>query len=157
MTRFPLVLLLLAACATAPPEPAAAPEPTPAAAPAAEPAAMPSSGIMGEYTTTLAPADVPTTMPDSIRNGMIGTWNIGLHDGGHVAVAFNGRPVVEGAYRVEGDRIMFSAEETGVYACRIPATYTWQMTGNQLSFTRVEDTCEGRVVVLTTRPLTRGG
>ena len=164
MPRLALVLVLLAACATVVPDPPAAPAapgaPAAAAAPAAPAAPMAPAapaGIMGEYTVTIAAADIPAEMPDSIRQGMIGTWNIGLHGGNHVLVTYNGQEVVQGPYMVSGNQVTFPANDTGPYACRTAATYTWQMSGDQLTFTRVQDACDGRVVVLTKRPLTRRG
>lgn len=158
MVRLALVLLLLAACAPPPPAPPpapAAPEAPAAAAAPDAPAAPPV--ITGEYTVTLAAADIPTALPDSMRQQMIGTWNIGLHEGNHVLVTFNGREVVQGPYMVSGSQVTFPANDTGPYACRAAATYGWQMNNGQLTLTRVQDECEGRVVVLTTRPLVRRG
>jgi hypothetical protein len=55
---------------------------------------------------------------------------------------------------VSGNRITFPVGETGEYACNDPATYTWQRSGTQLTFTSVgEDPCAGRAVVLTSHPL----
>lgn len=152
MPRAALVLVLLAACATVVPDPPAAP-----AASAAPRASTAPVGIMGEYTVTLAAADIPAEMPDSMRPMMIGTWNIGLHEGNHVLVTFNGREVVSGPYMVSGSQVTFPANDTGPYACRTAATYTWRMSGDQLTLARVQDACDGRVVVLTKHPLMRRG
>jgi hypothetical protein len=166
MPRLALVLILLAACATVPPDPApapAAPEaPAATAAPMAPAAPMASAapaGITGEYTVTIAAADIPAEMPDSMRQQMIGTWNIGLHEGNHVLVTYNGREVVSGPYMVSGSQVTFPANDTGPYACRTAATYNWRMSGSgdQLMLTRVQDACDGRSVVLTRHPLTRRG
>ncbi len=159
MSRLALVLLLLAACAPPPPDPA---PPAPAApdAPAATAAPMAPdapAAVTGEYAVTIALGDVPTTMPDSMRQQMVGAWTLALHEGGHSVVTHNGREVVQAPYAVSGNQFTLTAEDTGPYACKSAASYTWQMTGNQLALTRVQDTCDGRVVVLTTRPLTRRG
>ncbi len=164
MPRLALVLVLLAACATVVPDPPAAPAapdaPAAAAAPAAPAAPMAPAapaGITGEYTMTISAADVPATMPDSMKQMMIGTWNIGLHEGNHVLVTYNGREVVSGPYMVSGSQVTFPANDTGPYACRTAATYTWRTSGDQLTLTRVQDACDGRVVVLTRHPLMRRG
>ncbi|MET0399973.1 MAG: hypothetical protein ABW277_24500 [Longimicrobiaceae bacterium] len=155
MSRLALVLLLLSACATVVPDPPAAPPaPDATAAPMASAAA---AGIIGEYTVTIAAADIPAEMPDSIRQQMIGTWNIGLHEGNHVLVTYNGREVVSGPYMVSGNQLTLPANDTGPYACRTAATYTWQTSGDQLALTRVQDACDGRAVVLTRHPLMRRG
>lgn len=168
MSRLALVLLLLAACAPPPPDPAP-PAPAAAAAPAAPAAPMAPAApdapaapaapaaITGDYTVTLALADVPTAMPDSMRQQLVGTWVVALHDGGHFVVTQNGREVVDGPYSVSGNQFTLGAGDRGPYACRMAGTYTWQMNNGQLALTRVQDTCDGRVVVLSTRPLTRRG
>jgi hypothetical protein len=158
MPRLALVLVLLAACATVPPDPA--PAPAAAAAPMTPAAPMPAAspaGITGEYTVTIAPADMPGEMPDNVKQMMVGAWNIGLHEGNHVLVTQNGREVLSGPYMVSGSQVTFPANDTGSYACRTTATYTWQMSGDQLTLTRVRDTCDGRSRVFTMRPLTRRG
>jgi len=153
MPRLALVLFLLAACAPVPPGPAPAPAAPEAAAAPMAPAAP--AGITGEYTMTISAADVPAEMPDSMKQMMIGTWNIGLHEGNHVLVTYNGREVVSGPYVVSGSQVTFPANDTGPYACRTTATYNWRMSGDQLTLTRVQDACDGRSVVLTRHPLTR--
>ncbi len=157
MTRLAVILLplLVVACAPIEPEPAPLPAPMPVApTPTAAVTAMPAAGIMGDYTVTLAESDFATTVADSVRKGTAGTWAIAFHQGNHLVVTHNGREVVQGAYQVNGNQITFG-EDTGPYACRTPGTYTWQMSGNQVTFTRVQDTCEGRVLALTSRPLSR--
>lgn len=170
MPRHALVLLLLAACAPPPPDPPlapAAPEaPAAAEAPAAPPAPMAPAApdapaapaaITGDYSVTLAAADIPAAMPDSMRQQMIGSWIIALHDGGHFVVTHNGREVVQGPYVVSGNQVTLTAGDSGPYACRTTGSYTWQMSNDRLTLTRVRDQCDGRAMVLTTRPLTRRG
>ena len=51
---------------------------------------------------------------------------------------------------------MFATGESGPYACNTPATYASQLSNGQLTFTQVgQDTCQGRVLAITSRPLTR--
>jgi hypothetical protein len=113
--------------------------------------------LVGDYTVTLAAADLPATMPDSVKQRTIGTWTLSLHQGVHYVGSQNGREVVDGPYSVSGNQFTLPAGDRGPYACRTTGTYTWQMNNDQLTFTRVQDQCEGRARVLTTRPLTRKG
>jgi hypothetical protein len=146
-----LPLLLLAACA-----PAAQPAADGAPPMEAQPTVSAGPGIMGDYTLTLTEADVPASASAEMRSGMPGRWGLAFHGGNHFVVTHNGSEVVQGSYRVEGDRIMFSTGETGPYACNVEATYTWRVSNGQLTFTPVgSDACEGRVLALTTRPYAR--
>lgn len=163
MSRLALVVLLLLAACAPPPPPEAAPAPAaPAAAPAPAAPAVPDAPaappvVTGEYTVTLATADLPATMPDSMRQQITGTWVLALHDGGHAVVTQNGREVVQAPYVVSGSQFTLTADDTGPYACKSEGRYTWQMSDDRMTFTRVQDECEGRVAVLTTRPLVRRG
>jgi len=152
MPRLPILLLLpvLAACATAAPDPDGMPSGTPATM-----AATPAAGIpSGTYTTTIADADVPASAPADMRSQIVGAWEIVMDGSGHAMVRFGGRQVVDAPYTVSGNEITFT-EDTGEFACRSSARYTWQASGGQLRFTKVEDSCDGRAMVLTAHPLTR--
>lgn len=152
MRRVPvLISLLLAACAPA----AQTANDTPSsAAPASAPAAA--AGLLGDYTVTLSESDFPPTTPAQTRNASVGTWAIAFHPGNHFVVMHNGRQVLEGPYQVSGNQVMFSTGESGPYACNTPVTYTWRVSGDQLTFTPVgQDACQGRALAITTRPLTR--
>jgi hypothetical protein len=153
MRRLALPLVaLLAACtpSTMGTAPAAAPPAMASAAPAM-------NGIIGNYTVTLVDADVPASMPGDARTNLVGAWTVAIHPGNHFVGSFNGNQVVQGHYRIEGDRFTFLADETGQSACTDEATYTFRRSGNQLAFTRVgDDPCAGRAVVLTSRPLMVG-
>ena len=118
--------------------------------------AAPAAGILGDYTTTLSETDFPATAPQQTRSGSVGTWGLAFHQGNHFVVTHNGKQVVEGPYRVSGNQIMFATGESGPYACNTPATYTWQISNGQLTFTPVgQDACVGRVLAITSRPFTR--
>jgi len=141
-----LVPVLAAACTTAP-----GPDP----APPGPPAVTVSRGFpMGTYTTTIAESDVPASAPAELRAGLVGTWTIAFGANGHAIVTYNGRQVVDAPFQVNGNQITLT-DDTGEYACHSTARYTWHAMGNELHFTRVEDTCEGRVIALTARPLVR--
>jgi hypothetical protein len=151
MSRRPIVplLLLLAACAPA------TQTVTTGSGPMAGPA-MAQSGIMGSYTLMLSGSDLPASAPEEMRTGAPGTWGLAFHEGNHYVVSHNGESVVQGAYQVNGDQVMFDAGDTGQYACHAPATYAWRRNDGQLTFTLVgADPCMGRTLALTTRPYTR--
>jgi len=160
MARLAVVLfaLLASACAPIEPEPAPMPVPIPVAAPSAAPGAIPMGppavGLVGDYTVTLAETDFAATVPDAERRGTAAAWDIAFHQGNHLVVTHNGKEVLQGTYQVNGNQITFG-EDTGPYACRAPGTYTWQMNNGLVTFTRVQDACQGRVLALTSRPLTR--
>lgn len=142
----PLALVLAAACAPAGPTPAAAP-PMASAAPA-------ETGIVGNYTVTVADADIPSSVTGDARTGITGAWAIAIHPGNHFVATYNGNQVAEGPYQVNGNQIVFPAGETGEYACTAPATYSWRVGNGQLTFTPVgDDPCGGRRIVLTAHPL----
>jgi hypothetical protein len=109
---------------------------------------------MGVYTTTIAATDVPDQVPDSIRAGLVGTWALDFR-GGHTLVTIDGHPVVDAPYAMHGSGITLGANDTGERACKAAATYSMENGGGQLTFTRIADPCQGRVIVLTTHPLMR--
>lgn len=148
-----LVLPVVASCAPA----AQSNVGTATAAPAVQTAtAAAAAGILGDYTVTLSENDFPATAPQQRRSASVGTWGLAFHDGNHFVATHNGRQVVEGPYRVSGNQIMFTTGESGPYACNTPATYTWQVSNGQLTFTPVgQDACMGRVLAITSRPFTR--
>jgi hypothetical protein len=147
-----LSALLLAACAPAAQSTTDGAMPTSGAAMAA-----PQAGILGNYSTTIAAADMPSAAPQDVREQLAGTWGLAFHGGNHFVVTHQGGEVVQGNYQVEGNRIMFAMGETGQYACNTPATYTWGMNASgQLTFALVgTDECDGRIMVLTARPFAR--
>ncbi len=151
MTKLALLLLpALAACSTATTTaaPPAAPAPPPAMAAAA--ATFPA----GTYTATLTEADVPASAPADMRTGIVGPWEISFDGNGHVTARFNGNVVVEGPYTLSGSQINFG-EDTGQYACHSPATYNWHAAGNELHFQKVNDSCDGRAMTLTSHAWTK--
>jgi hypothetical protein len=147
-----LSALLLAACA-----PAAQTPTSGAMSTGGAPMDAPQTGIMGNYSTTLAAADLPSTAPQEMREQLTGTWVLAFHGGNHFVVTHRGAEALQGHYQVQGNRIMFGTGETGPYACNTPATYTWETNaGGQLTFTLVgTDECDGRVAVLSARPFSR--
>jgi beta-lactamase regulating signal transducer with metallopeptidase domain len=60
-----------------------------------------------------------------------------------------------GSYTVDGDEFVItdSEEHKTQGACAEPGRYKWEFNGKALVFTKVEDECEGRVMALTSGPL----
>jgi hypothetical protein len=141
-----LLLAALAACSTMPPGTAS---PPPAVAPA------PAGFGPGVYSVTLADSDLPSS---AAATGMslrvVGTWEMTVDGTGHAVVRFNGQQVVDMPLEVQGNQVTF-AGGTGEYACQGSGRYTWEATAAGLRFTRVEDSCAGRVVALTSRAWTK--
>jgi hypothetical protein len=141
---FPLVLL--AACAQA--------AQTPGAAPAAAPMAMQATTLTpGAYHSTIVQGDVPASAPADLRTGIVGDWVITVHGPTHAVVSYNGREVVQAPLSLQGSEIRFE-DDSGDYACHSPARYTWALSGHTLRFTKLEDSCQGREVVLTSHAWT---
>lgn len=144
------VMLLPLAMACAPAATTTTDGPTPAAQPTA---AAPATWRTGNLTATFTAADLPAGVPQEARAQMAGAWEVQFHQGNHYVANHNGRQVVEGNYRIEGNQITFTGRESGPMACTSPATYTWQVTNGQARFTLVGDEpCRGRAAVLTARP-----
>jgi hypothetical protein len=84
-----------------------------------------------------------------------GDWSVTFASNKTYQVAQSGEVVVEGAYTVGSDGVVF-ADQQGRYACKdSDGKYTWKLDGDQLTFTKVEDVCQGRIGVLTGGPLVR--
>jgi len=143
-----LLPLLAAACTTMSPAPAPAP---------AAPMAMTMAGgfPLVAHTVTIADGDIPASAPADMRSALVGPWVVGFGNNGHAMVTVNGRQVVDAPYTISGNTLTLTAEDSGEYACHSTGTYTWHATATELHLTRVNDSCDGRVVVLTTHALVR--
>ena len=117
----------------------------------------------GEYTVAITDDDIPQDLvggPD-----LIGRWQIFLRPDGSYSI---GRAdigvVVTGSYTVEDETITVT-DEDGLLSCvnAIPtagpdlpvetATYTWDLGSGGLTLLPVTEGCQGRKLVLSTRPL----
>ena len=150
MPKLSLLLLpaLVAAC-----QPMATPAASP---PAAAPMAMTvvDGFPHGTYTVTMVAGDIPPGAPAEMATQLVGAWVLAFGDNGHALVTFNGQQVVDATYTMNGNELILGAD-TGGYACNSNARYTWHAAGGELHLTRVEDTCLGRALVLSTHPLVR--
>ena len=73
-------------------------------------------------------------------------------DGGH-SVSVNEKVAVKGTYTVTGDQIAFTDKE-GEFACTgtEAGKYRWKYDGKALTFSKLEDDCDGRINGLTGQP-----
>ena len=123
---FFLLALLLAACGSSPS------------------AAIPP----GTYTATF-------TASDNIQVGdslMTGTSSITFTESGEFTVIAP-EATITGRYTVDGDRVKFD-EGTGTFPCEdVPVSeYAWELNGNSLTFSTVEDSCYPRTLAMTIKP-----
>ena len=99
-------------------------------------------------------ADFQTGAYSITKDGV--TWSMVFGAGGDVTVTTaDNEPDVYATYTVTGDQIMFR-DERGPGACLGDGlevgTYTWNLDGTQLTFTKVADNCDGRAQALTGQP-----
>ena len=75
---------------------------------------------------------------------------------GSYTVAAEDKIVVKGTYTVEKDEIAFKDSE-GEYACvqDKPGKYKWKYDGKAITFSKVEDECDGRSQALPLQPFVK--
>ena len=111
----------------------------------------PSATIAGRTLTTTVTAEEAAAEPMAA-----GTWDLALaEDGGFEVTDANAEEHVRGTYRIEGDRIVFT-DDSGPGMCEEDpeGEYRWTMAGDEISMTPLDDTCPGRLTVLTAHSLT---
>ncbi len=71
---------------------------------------------------------------------------------GHYRASINNTTMVEGNYTVNGDQMQLS-DTGGPWACtkagEQTGSYRWKSAGNELSLSKIADSCEDRVQTLT--------
>jgi hypothetical protein len=73
---------------------------------------------------------------------------------GRVHILQGGQSVVEGTYKVAGDKLILT-DVTGSFAClkdKASGTYTWHVKESALTLTKVDDPCEDRSSDMTGHP-----
>ena len=81
-----------------------------------------------------------------------GPFTLSLGTDGVHTVSTEGKVVVKGAYKVENDQVTFTDQE-GEFACTgQTGKYKWSFDSKNLSFTKVQDDCEGRSQGLSAQP-----
>ena len=84
-------------------------------------------------------------------------FSIKYDDNNKLTVARNGESVVEGTYKITEDVIEVT-DEKGPMACggdTKTGKYKWKLEGKKLTFTKLEDGCDGRVGALTAQVWTQ--
>ena len=118
--------------------------------------------LVGEYTVSLTQEDIPTTLAGG--DGYIGRWRVEFApDGAYFAERQDVGIVITGTYTVDGNRLDIT-DESGLLSCSnasagtiktgsvATGSYEWASEGTSISFVEVEDGCQGRALLLTTRP-----
>jgi hypothetical protein len=111
--------------------------------------------LLGDYAVTIAAEDVP---PELIGGAsLIGRWHISLDGNVYRLARQDVGPLLRGVLGVAGDRVTLQ-DETGVVACEPgpegdAATYEWSVTDGRLLLTAIEEPCDRRRLLLTTRTL----
>jgi hypothetical protein len=129
---------------SSPPTPVSSSSPSPSA-----PATYPE--IAGMYVATLDSANTAVK-----RDGVSGTWTMRLEPDGVVFLSppasfVPGASGLSGiAFSLVGDRFRTNLFYNDY--CNSIGTYTWSRTGNNLTFTAVDDTCSIRRTLLATKP-----
>ncbi|MGH7961213.1 MAG: hypothetical protein ACRERD_05230, partial [Candidatus Binatia bacterium] len=113
--------------------------------------------LRGEFAVTIAAEDVPPDLIDGAS--LIGRWHITFHaDGTYQLGRQDVGPVASGQFESGGGRLTLRAE-TGVLACTpdeeddAPASYEWAVTDGQLQLVAIEEPCDRRRLLFTTRTL----
>jgi hypothetical protein len=113
-------------------------------------AALAASGGLGKFQTKLTGKGANT------EHGMLdGTWTIDLSTptSGKVKLTWNGESSGGGKYVISGSKITLTPKKNG--SCKTKGKYTFTLVGNQLTFTKITDTCIERRDVLTAHAWTK--
>ncbi len=115
---------------------------------------------VGQWSVALARTDIPVDIASSMS--YVGRWRLGIEaDGTFEAERTDAGVVIEGTWTSDGDQITFT-DESGLLSCGNAAaapiiesdmatgTYKWVRSGKNLTFTQVDDSCPGRIILLTT-------
>jgi hypothetical protein len=113
----------------------------------ASPSPSPTASLTGAYATTLVSTDVAVT-----SNRMAGDWTIGF--GSSQILTVTAPPAFTGTYSgysfdVAGSHFTTDLFGEDVCSTLLPGTYRWSLSSGQLTFTVVDDSCPGRVALLT--------
>jgi hypothetical protein len=108
------------------------------------------AGGLGKFETKLSDKGATTD-----HGQLDGTWTIDLSSptSGTVKLTWNGEKTGGGTYAISGSTITLTPKKNG--SCKTKGNYTFKLTGNTLTFTKITDTCTQRRDVLTAHPFTR--
>jgi hypothetical protein len=116
----------------------------------------PSAPPLGTYTMSIAAEDALPNVPAEVRSNFDGKWELTFAKGNIYQIAKDGTLVVEGQLTSAREQLKLT-DERGALACTQQpgmetGTYKWSYQQQELTFTAVEDKCEGRRAVLTLHP-----
>ena len=118
------------------------------------------TAIDDKYLISVVPDGFPEDVPFEVMMGLMGDWVLHLDSGRYTITKYTpgvmqdevGEVVVNGQYTNEDDQITFH-DQGGSMACTDPGTesgkYTFGVEDNGLRFTKVDDQCKGRPIILT--------
>jgi len=118
--------------------------------------------LSGEFAVTIGRLDVPFDLPNG--PSLLGRWRISFSPDGTYEIARQDvGPVVTGFFELDGERITLT-DESGLLACTVgpdgetdvsTGTYRWELIGTErLSLLPIEEQCQSRRILLSTRELT---
>jgi hypothetical protein len=113
----------------------------------ASPSPPPTISLRGTFATTLVSTDVAVT-----SNRMSGDWTIQFGSNGIMTVTTPSAYIgTHSGYTFHVTGSQFNTDLFGEDVCRRlpPGTYQLSLTGGQLAFTVVDDSCPGRVALFT--------
>lgn len=115
----------------------------------------PESPPPGSYTMSVAEEDIPENVPAEARGNFVGKWQMTLSNEKKYQISRDGNMLVQGSFSVSAEKLTVT-DEDGVLACTAQpgtetGTYKWAYKDEKLSFTAVDDKCEGRRFVLSLR------
>jgi hypothetical protein len=112
--------------------------------------------LEGEFAVTISAEEVP---PELINGAtLIGRWTITFAaDGAYARGRQDVGELATGRFEIDGDRLILN-DESGVLACPADdagggAVYGWELAGGQLRLVALEEPCDTRRLLLTTRIL----
>lgn len=119
---------------------------------------------VGDWSVALGRNDIPVEIASAFS--YVGRWRLVIeNDGTYFAERGDVGLAVQGTWTADGDQITFT-DEAGLLSCAAAAaapiidqdmtsgTYAWERSEDSIRFTRIDDTCPGRVILLTTFPFT---
>jgi hypothetical protein len=113
---------------------------------------------VGVFGVTIGRGDVPSDLAGG--PGLIGQWRVEFAaDGSYTMSRLDVGEVVRGSYEVDGATVTI-LDEGGLLACgggpegeTAEATYAWELEGESLTLTPIEEGCDARRLLLGTRTL----
>ena len=108
----------------------------------------PEEGLSGRYSTIIASDDA-----ELLEHQMNGDWAIEFRDDGLLGVQapsqFAGTRTGY-SFELSADELRTDLFSADVCSGLVPGTYRWELVGDVVTFTVVEDACPGRAALLTT-------